>query len=316
MKKSTALSLILFVFLSYPLFTVFAQDNTVIKTEGEKVFEENCKACHSLDKVKIGPALKGISKKMPLTTFKKFLRFPKSLDLENAAFYKSNANYNRPYMHASMTSLSSPGLTDNEIEALLRFIEKIPEPSKPIVAEQPKIQTSVLDSNGILDIQLGKSFESIKHLLLKDPVERHYWVVQREYYKQQKWESESDTIIKDAYIVKPTEKKYYTLWNIPVKSIEVRFNEKRKVISIMIMMEKSSENNGNLSMYIEKQFGYSRCANAVEDFNSFHCSVGNEEAEEPLFRYYTSDGFGETSINDYLYIRYCRSLTGEMVDCY
>jgi cytochrome c2 len=307
MKNKNFLVCLFTILLCLNADFIFSQNNDpVLKTEGQKIFEDNCTSCHAVDKMKLGPPLQGISKKMSPEIIKKFLHTPYAFNLEKELFYKSNDKYFHPYVH---TKMSFPSLTNTEIEALVRYVEKIPEPIKKNVATTTEIKatSSGLTDRGIFDLQIGKSFESVKHLLEKDPVEKHYSILEKEYYKQQKGDFEEEgELKKDAYRVKLTEKKYYQLWEIPVKSIEVRFDSKKNLMGILIMMEKSEKNINGLRIHLEEQFGAFNCSQAVDNANSFYCVKSENPEETNNLNFYTFDGFAELSINDYLYIRYCK----------
>ncbi|MFL5731375.1 MAG: hypothetical protein ACJ75J_17940 [Cytophagaceae bacterium] len=186
-----------------------------------------------------------------------------------------------------------------------------PDSSSQTIASDTVVKAgkSGLSLTGVYELQIGKSYEAVKHLLDKDPVEKHYSVLEREYYIQQKWEIEEE-IVKNAYTVKKTEKKYYTVHGIPVKSIEVRFDKKKQVIGILIMIEKSKKNVSFLKEKLSMEFNISACAQAVGDEMSFYCGNPDPENEVKL-NFYTFDGIGEYMINDYFYIRFCKSTEDE-----
>ncbi len=72
MKNKLSLTLL---FLFFSVSTILAAD----AGQGKEIFKTRCVSCHALDKVLVGPALKGATKKYELKWFTQFVRSSASL---------------------------------------------------------------------------------------------------------------------------------------------------------------------------------------------------------------------------------------------
>ena len=88
--------------------------------EGKKIFNTNCAACHKLDKLMTGPALRGVSKAhdYPYDNYLyEFLTKEDSLRKKNDSFTKAlNSEYDYQYDHAFK-------LSQSDFNQLMTYIE-------------------------------------------------------------------------------------------------------------------------------------------------------------------------------------------------
>ena len=87
-----------------------------VEIDGKKIFQQSCASCHSIFKDLAGPALIGVSERWPdKKKLYEFIKIP-------YPFFKKD-----PYVKKLVTKygLLTPGfnINDNEIEAILRYIE-------------------------------------------------------------------------------------------------------------------------------------------------------------------------------------------------
>lgn len=88
-----------------------------LRSDGKRIFFIKCASCHSVLKDATGPALSGITERGPWKDSKKlykYIREPKS-------FPKSKYVDSLRQVYGS-NHMAFPDLTDNEIEAILRYI--------------------------------------------------------------------------------------------------------------------------------------------------------------------------------------------------
>jgi len=92
--------------------------------DGKTLFQTNCATCHNPIKQVTGPALKGVTERVP---DQKLLH---AWIKNNAAVLASgNKYFNDLFNQFSKTPMNTfPGLTDPEIDAILKYIETYPEP--------------------------------------------------------------------------------------------------------------------------------------------------------------------------------------------
>jgi cytochrome c551/c552 len=121
-----------FLFMAF-LFTScmaenHSQENIIKKNEkpkkedkayklGEEIFNNQCKSCHLIDKVFIGPSLGGITQRRSKKWIKDFIRNPAALIKKDFYAREVFEKYNRLIMPCYEFS-------DKEMEALLMYIEQ------------------------------------------------------------------------------------------------------------------------------------------------------------------------------------------------
>ena len=109
-------------FLYILLFTV-ALINGLSAQDGKSLFQTNCASCHNPVKQVTGPALKGVTSRVP---DKKLLHA--WIKNNSAVLASGNKYFNDLYNQFSKTPMNTfPGLTDPEIDAILSYVENYKE---------------------------------------------------------------------------------------------------------------------------------------------------------------------------------------------
>ncbi|HEY4111973.1 c-type cytochrome [Puia sp.] len=110
------------IFLLFPLFVLLF--TRAAAQEGKTLFQTNCAQCHNPIKVLTGPALKGVTERV---TDRRLLHdwiHNNTRVLASGNIYFNNL-YNQ-YGKAPMNTF--PGLTDQEIDAILNYVDNYTEP--------------------------------------------------------------------------------------------------------------------------------------------------------------------------------------------
>jgi cytochrome c551/c552 len=115
------------LFLSILLSTVVFIDNGLFAQDGKALFLTNCASCHNPIKVVTGPALKGVTQRVP---DQKLLHDwiknnQKVLASGNPYFTSLYNQFNKTPMNVF------PTLTDPEIDAILKYVENYQAPGAP-----------------------------------------------------------------------------------------------------------------------------------------------------------------------------------------
>jgi cytochrome c551/c552 len=141
-----------FLFTAFFLFS----GNLLMAQDGKALFQANCASCHNPIKQVTGPALKGVTSRVP---DQKLLH---AWIKNNAAVLASgNKYFNDLYVQFSKTPMNTfPQLTDAEIDAILKYIETYPEPgpgggSGPVPNMGPATESDNSLLYGILTLILG-----------------------------------------------------------------------------------------------------------------------------------------------------------------
>jgi mono/diheme cytochrome c family protein len=129
--------------------------NPTLAQDGKALFQADCASCHNPIKQVTGPALKGVTSRVP---DQKLLH---AWIRNNAAVLASgNKYFNDLYVQFSKTPMNTfPSLTDAEIDAILKYVETYPEPGPggqgpvPNMGQAPSEDNSLL--YGILTIILA-----------------------------------------------------------------------------------------------------------------------------------------------------------------
>jgi len=98
--------------------------NLSMAQDGKALFQSDCASCHNPIKQVTGPALKGVTSRVP---DQKLLH---AWIRNNAAVLASGDKYfNDLYIQFGKTPMNTfPSLTDAEIDAILKYVETYPEP--------------------------------------------------------------------------------------------------------------------------------------------------------------------------------------------
>ncbi|HEV3251733.1 MAG TPA: cytochrome c, partial [Puia sp.] len=112
------------IFFGFLLFTVVLADKSLMAQDGKQLFQTNCANCHNPIKQVTGPALKGVTERVP---DKKLLY--SWIKNNQAVLASGNKYFTDLYNQFSKTPMNAfPGLGDPEIAAILKYVETYPEP--------------------------------------------------------------------------------------------------------------------------------------------------------------------------------------------
>src|SRR5580700_3817150 len=92
--------------------------------DGKSLFQTNCAQCHNPVSVVVGPALKGVTQRVPDTNLLHAWIHNNATVLHSGNVYFNNL-FNQ-YGRAPMNTF--PGLTDAEIDAILNYVETYSQP--------------------------------------------------------------------------------------------------------------------------------------------------------------------------------------------
>ena len=125
--------------------------------DGKALFQSDCASCHNPIKQVTGPALKGVTARVP---DQKLLHA--WIRNNSAVLASGNKYFNDLYIQFGKTPMNTfPQLTDAEIDAILKYIETYPEPGAGGAKnpnEGPATQTLESDNSllyGILTLILA-----------------------------------------------------------------------------------------------------------------------------------------------------------------
>lgn len=136
------------------LSSLILVSNGLSAQDGKTLFQTNCASCHNPVKVVTGPALKGVTSRVP---DKKLLH--SWIKNNSAVLASGNKYFNDLYVQFSKTPMNTfPNLTDPEIDAILNYVESYKEPVAANGAPKPGEQTVESDNSllyGILTLILA-----------------------------------------------------------------------------------------------------------------------------------------------------------------
>ena len=136
--KKVSFQIFITAFLLFSGGAVLAQD-------GKALFQSNCASCHNPLKVVTGPALKGVSSRVP---DKKLLHA--WIKNNNAVLASGNKYFNDLYNQYGKTPMNIfPGLADPEIDAIIKYVDTYPEPG-PGASGTPTNQGAASESDNSL----------------------------------------------------------------------------------------------------------------------------------------------------------------------
>ena len=107
-------------------FTITFVGNKLYAQDGKVLFQSNCAQCHNPLKVVIGPALQGVDGRVP---DKKLLHDW----IHNYAKVLASGNkyFNDLYSQFKTPMNLFPGLTDPEIDAIIKYVDDYKAPGAP-----------------------------------------------------------------------------------------------------------------------------------------------------------------------------------------
>ena len=113
-------------FFCFLLSTVFSIGNGLLAQDGKKLFGDNCASCHNPIKEVTGPALQGVSERVPDT---KLLHA--WIRNNGAVLASGNKYFNDLFVKYNKTPMNIfPTLTDGEIDAILKYVNDYKAPPK------------------------------------------------------------------------------------------------------------------------------------------------------------------------------------------
>lgn len=134
--RSVSRTLLVFMIASAASFNTIAQDDTTaaasgggdaaLISQGEQLFKENCKSCHKVHEESVGPALSGVTKRRKSAWLHDWIRNSSKMI---AAGDKDAVELFNKYNKTQMTSF--PTFTDEQINALLVYVESVPKEAAP-----------------------------------------------------------------------------------------------------------------------------------------------------------------------------------------
>ena len=125
-------------------FLLFA-GGAALAQDGKALFQSNCASCHNPLKVVTGPALKGVSSRVP---DKKLLHA--WIKNNNAVLASGNKYFVDLYNQYGKTPMNTfPGLADPEIDAIIKYVDTYPEPG-PGASGTPTNQGAASESDNSL----------------------------------------------------------------------------------------------------------------------------------------------------------------------
>lgn len=120
--------------------------NPLKAQDGKALFQSDCASCHNPIKQVTGPALKGVTSRVP---DQKLLHA--WIRNNTAVLASGNKYFNDLYVQFSKTPMNTfPQLTDAEIDAILKYIETYPEPGPGGQGPVPNMGQAPEDDNSLL----------------------------------------------------------------------------------------------------------------------------------------------------------------------
>ncbi|HEY4061777.1 MAG TPA: c-type cytochrome [Puia sp.] len=107
------------------LSTLISTGNSLYAQDGKALFQSNCASCHNPVKIVTGPALKGVTERVP---DKKLLH--DWIHNNNKVLASGNPYFTALFNQFNKTPMNTfPSLTDTEIDAILKYVETYQAPS-------------------------------------------------------------------------------------------------------------------------------------------------------------------------------------------
>src|SRR4029079_338503 len=113
--------------LTLSLIVVLSLGNKLAAPDGRKLFSDNCASCHNPIKDLLGPALKGVTSRVPdKALLHSWIRNNGAVRASGNPYFNSLFN---KWNKTAMTPF--PTLTDGEIDAILNYVETFTPPKAP-----------------------------------------------------------------------------------------------------------------------------------------------------------------------------------------
>src|SRR5689334_23135921 len=121
MKTTSFLRFYQRIFIALSFLFLYA-DLSFAQPNGEALFQSNCTSCHKIGEVLIGPNLQGVTKRRPKEWLHKWVK-------NSQAVVKSGDPYAVELFNKfNKTPMTSFNLKDEEIDAILTYIENFKPP--------------------------------------------------------------------------------------------------------------------------------------------------------------------------------------------
>ncbi|MCU0385427.1 MAG: c-type cytochrome [Flavihumibacter sp.] len=134
------------VALILSVLTVLCFDQGVFAQDGKALFQQNCASCHAVHKNLTGPALAGIEERVP---DKKLLYA--WIRNSQAVLQSGNKYFNDLYLTWNKTAMNLfPNLTDEEIGAMITYINSVPAPGAATGTGEAGVQAAAAESDNSL----------------------------------------------------------------------------------------------------------------------------------------------------------------------
>ncbi|MBU7577537.1 MAG: c-type cytochrome [Flavihumibacter sp.] len=134
------------VALILSVLTVLCFDQGVFAQDGKALFQQNCASCHAVHKNLTGPALAGIEERVP---DKKLLY--DWIRNSQAVLQSGNKYFNDLYVAWNKTAMNLfPNLTDEEIGAMITYINSVPAPGAATGTGEAGVQAAAAESDNSL----------------------------------------------------------------------------------------------------------------------------------------------------------------------
>ncbi len=126
--------------------TVLCFDQTLFAQDGKALFQQNCASCHAVHKDLTGPKLAGIEERVP---DQKLLY--DWIRNSQAVLRTGNKYFNDLYNQWNKTAMNLfPNLTDEEIGAMITYINSVPAPGAPGETGTSGVQAAAQESDNSL----------------------------------------------------------------------------------------------------------------------------------------------------------------------
>ncbi|HZE83440.1 MAG TPA: c-type cytochrome [Puia sp.] len=109
------------------LSTLVLSGNSLYAQDGKALFQTNCASCHNPVKIIVGPALKGVTERVKDKTL-----LHSWIKNNNKVLASGNPYFNALFNQFNKSPMTPfPGLTDAEIDAILKYVEAYQPPPPP-----------------------------------------------------------------------------------------------------------------------------------------------------------------------------------------
>jgi hypothetical protein len=157
---------------------------------------------------------------------------------------------------------------------------------------------------GFHDLEIGTPKSKVKKLLKKKRLEAYFFRTEGESDESgypAEDEETPDEYKTWVYEVK-LKKKYKKIGGIPIKAIEVQFDDEDKISNILIMIDKSDEDR-ILDLYgaFLMNLGETFCSSGANGLPTYYCMWDNGVSKVNIYDW---NGIGESTFTEFLWVEY------------